>query len=77
MYKCNKRKIKSYIVKCNLIENWLENGDYFTHLFNKYFVISYVLNAVLYAEVKKVASLWKERSEESLKSKTYITSTVS
>lgn len=48
-----------------------------THLFNKYFVISYVLNAVLHAEVKKVASLWKERSEESLESETYIASTVS
>lgn len=48
-----------------------------TQLFNKYFVISYVLNAVLHAEVKKVAFPWKERSEESLESETYIASTVS
>lgn len=48
-----------------------------THLFNKYFVISYVLSVVLHAEVKKVASPWKERSEESVESETYIASTVS
>lgn len=53
------------------------NGDYFTHLFNKYFVISYVFSAVLYAEVKKVSSPWKERSEEPLESETYIVSAVS